>query len=58
MRLINAEGAASMTRKEIDSLTEFVKTYGAKGLAWLKLQDGQITSSFSKFLSEGDRCNY
>ena len=52
VRLINAEGAASMTRKEIDSLTEFVKTYGAKGLAWLKLQDGQITSSFSKFLSE------
>jgi aspartyl-tRNA synthetase len=52
VRLINAEGAASMTRKEIDSLTEFVKTYGAKGLAWLKLQDGQITSSFSKFLYE------
>jgi aspartyl-tRNA synthetase len=41
-----------MTRKEIDSLTDFVKTYRAKGLAWLKMQEGAMSSSFAKFLTE------
>ncbi len=54
VRLINCNGYADkFTRKEIDKLGEFVKTYRAKGLAWLKLaQDGSMTSSFAKFLSE------
>jgi aspartyl-tRNA synthetase len=52
VRLIKVDSGATMTRKEIDSLGEFVKTYRAKGLAWLKQQDGSITSSFSKFLTE------
>ncbi len=54
VRLINCNGYADkFPRKEIDKLGEFVKTYRAKGLAWLKLaQDGSMTSSFAKFLSE------
>ncbi len=52
VRGITVPGGASMTRKEIDSLTDFVKTYGAKGLAWYKNTAGQPTSSFSKFLTE------
>jgi aspartyl-tRNA synthetase len=52
VRGITVPGGAKMTRKEIDSLTEFVKTYGAKGLAWYKNTAGQPTSSFSKFLTE------
>lgn len=52
VRLINIDGGAGMTRKEIDSLTDYVKTYRAKGLAWLKLQDGEVTSSFAKFLTQ------
>ena len=51
--LINVTGGAKLTRKEIDSLTEYVKTYRAKGLAWLKLaEDGTLSSSFTKYLSQ------
>lgn len=45
-------GADKFTRKEIDKLSEFVKDYGAKGLAWTALKEGGTTSSFYKFLSE------
>jgi len=54
VRLINIDGYADkFPRKEIDKLADFVKTYRAKGLAWMKLAaDGSMTSSFAKFLSE------
>ena len=44
-------GAQKLSRKEIDSLGEYVKTYRAKGLAWVRMGE-QTTSSFAKFLSE------
>ncbi len=47
-------GAESFPRKKLDALTEFVKTYRAKGLAWLKLGAGGNTSSFGKFMTEGE----
>lgn len=52
VRGITVPGGAKMSRKEIDSLTDFVKTYGAKGLAWYKNADGTVSSSFAKFLTE------
>ncbi len=53
VRLINLDGhAADFPRKKIDKLTEFVKTYRAKGLAWTRLIDGGMTSSYAKFLTE------
>ncbi|WP_027308028.1 aspartate--tRNA ligase [Caloramator sp. ALD01] len=52
VRAINAEGCAEFGRKEIDRLTDFVKTYGAKGLAWIALKDGEIKSQIAKFLKE------
>ena len=53
VRAINVSGGASMSRKEIDALVEFVKTYKAKGLAWLKwAKNGDISSSYAKFLTE------
>ena len=54
VRGINANGCASVySRKEIDALGEFVKTYGAKGLAWMSLkEDGSVTSSIAKFFTE------
>jgi len=52
VRAINAEGCAEFGRKEIDRLTEFVKTYGAKGLAWIALKEGEIKSQIAKFLKE------
>jgi len=53
VRAINAKGLGEkFSRKEIDALGEFVKTYRAKGLAWIiKTADG-IKSSVAKFLSE------
>ena len=53
VRLINIEGgAAAFARKQIDKLAEFAKTYRAKGLAWTRLLDGGMTSSYAKFLTE------
>ena len=49
VRAINAKGA-KFSRKEIDALGEFVKTYNAKGLAWINIQD-EVKSSFTKFLA-------
>ena len=54
VRGITVPGGASITRKEIDSLTEFVKTYGARGLAWYKHGADGVTSSFAKFLTEDE----
>ena len=46
---INAKGGATLSRKQIDALTEFVKTYGAKGLSWIKLADGKFSGPIGKF---------
>ena len=53
VRGINAEGQAAMPRKKIDKLVEFAKGYGAKGLAYLAVnEDGTYKSSFAKFMTE------
>ncbi len=54
VRAINAKGFASkLSRKDIDALVEYVKTLGAKGLAWLSYpQGGEIKGSIIKFLTE------
>jgi len=50
---INAKGLGDYSRKQIDELTEYVKVYGAGGLAYLALtSDGEERSSFAKFLTE------
>ena len=56
VRGITAKGAVTtLTRKEIDKLTEFVKGSGAKGLAWIRLnEDGTVASSFAKFMTEDE----
>lgn len=48
------DGASKFSRKEIDSLGEFVKTYRAKGLAWLIVGETEHRSSFAKFLAEDE----
>ncbi len=50
--LLNAKGCAEFSRKQIDELTEHAKKYGAKGLAWMKFQNGEVTSPIAKFLTE------
>lgn len=52
VRAINAKGLGGYSRKQIDELTEYVKQFGAKGLAYLALTpEGEERSSFAKFLS-------
>ena len=53
VRGINVEGQGAMPRKKIDKLVEFAKGYGAKGLAYVCInEDGTYKSSFAKFMSE------
>lgn len=53
VRGINAKGQGSMPRKKIDKLVSFAKDYGAKGLAYIAVQeDGTAKSSFAKFMTE------
>ena len=44
-------GAPQYTRKKIDKLTNDVKSYGAKGMVWMKVGDGEVSSSVNKFFS-------
>ncbi|MCI6998725.1 MAG: aspartate--tRNA ligase, partial [Eubacterium sp.] len=53
VRGINAKGQGGMPRKKIDKLVDFAKDYGAKGLAYVAIQeDGTFKSSFGKFMKE------
>ncbi len=53
VRGINAKGQGGLSRKKIDKLTDLAKENGAKGLAYLAIQDdGTVKSSFAKFMTE------
>lgn len=55
VRGINAKGQADMPRKKIDALVDYAKDFGAKGLAYLAVnQDGTYKSSFAKFMTEDE----
>lgn len=49
---LNAKGCGGMSRKEIDDLTEFVKIYGAKGLAYVKVTEDGWQSPITKFFTD------
>lgn len=54
VRGLNVKGQGNYSRKQLDELSEFVRKFGAKGLAHIAIdQSGEVRSSFSKFLSEG-----
>lgn len=52
VRAITVKNSADMGRKKIDKLGEFVKTYKAKGLAWIAYKEEEIKSPIAKFFSE------
>ena len=52
VKAIIVSDGAKYSRKIIDELTEFVKTYKAKGLAWMKTENGQLTGGISKFFDD------
>jgi aspartyl-tRNA synthetase len=51
VKAINGKGMASLSRKEVDMLTEEAISYGAKGLAWIKVRNG-FESPIAKFFPE------
>ncbi|MDF0726810.1 aspartate--tRNA ligase [Cytobacillus sp. S13-E01] len=56
VKAINVKGKAdSYSRKDIDALTEFVSIYGAKGLAWLKVEENELKGPISKFFNEEEQ---
>lgn len=52
VKAVNGKGLAGLSRKEIDMLTELAQSFGAKGLAWIKVKNG-FESPIAKFFSEG-----
>jgi aspartyl-tRNA synthetase len=52
VRALCLKGGAELGRKPLDKLGEFVKTYKAKGLAWIQLKEGEVKSSIAKFLTD------
>lgn len=52
--LLNAKGCSGYSRKQIDALTDYAKKYGAKGLAWIKFDNGEVKSPIAKFLKDGE----
>ncbi len=48
---LNVKGGSSISRREIDSLTEFVGQFGAKGLAWMFIEQDEVRSPIAKFFS-------
>ena len=57
VKAMKAPDGERLTRKEIDDLTEFVKIYGAQGLAWIKVRPDEWQSPIAKFLSDEEREN-
>ena len=56
MKAINVKGgAADYSRKEIDALAEFAAIYGAKGLAWLKVEEDGLKGPIAKFFAEDEQ---
>ncbi|MGJ9457066.1 aspartate--tRNA ligase [Oceanobacillus sp. CF4.6] len=56
--LLNVKGeATNFSRKDIDKLTEYVKIYGAKGLAWLKVEGDELKGPIAKFLTDEEKAN-
>ncbi len=56
VKAINAKGMADLSRKDLDVLTEFAQSLGAKGLAWVKIkEDGAWQSPIAKFFSEDEQ---
>jgi len=55
VKAINAKGQSGLSRKDLDDLTAFVKVYGAKGLAWVKVNPDGWQSPIAKFFTDGEK---
>ncbi len=55
IKALKISNGASFTRKDLDELTEFVKVYGAKGMAWIKIQESEWQSPIVKFFTDYEK---
>src|SRR5699024_513016 len=56
LRFLNVkQGSQHFSRKDIDQLTEYVKVYGAKGLAWVKVEEDSLAGPIAKFITEDEQ---
>jgi aspartyl-tRNA synthetase len=55
VKAIRVPGGGTLSRKELDELTEFVRIYGAKGMAWVKRQPDGWQSPIAKFFTDAQR---
>ena len=55
VKAVKVAGGDALSRKDIEEYAEFVKTYGAQGLAWIKIRADEWQSPIAKFLSETER---
>ncbi len=55
VKALNIKGGHVLSRKDLDELTELAGRYGAKGMAWIKVEDSEWLSPITKFLSEQER---
>jgi aspartyl-tRNA synthetase len=55
VKALKVEGGSVLSRKEIDDYTDFVRIYGAQGLAWIKIKEDTWQSPIAKFLSDEER---
>ncbi len=56
VKAINITGVGELSRKDLDDYTDFVKIYGAKGMAWVRIkEDGEWQSPIAKFLTDAER---
>lgn len=52
VKAMRVPGGAELSRRQIDDYTSFVSQFGAKGLAWFKVQEGSLKSNIAKFFDE------
>lgn len=57
IKALPVRGGGDLSRKEIDDYTDFVRIYGAQGLAWIKIKEDGWQSPIAKFLSEEEKRN-
>src|SRR5208282_2606572 len=55
VKALNAKGLASATQGQIETMTEYAKSFGAKGLAYIKVEGGEWKSPIVKFFSEDEK---
>ncbi len=55
VKAINAKGLADATQGQIETMTEYAKSFGAKGLAFIKVEKGEWKSPIVKFFNEGEK---